>query len=469
MGGSLWLAAGSGVEQALRFLRNIILARVLVPEIFGTVAIVFAVSSLLDAFTQVGLREFVIQNPRSEDPLLLNGAWWFSFLRGIVLYGLAFFTAPWIAAFYGNPSLVPLLRVSFLGLFFKAAMSTRAYLLVKRMEFKRWILIEQLGGSIGVVCAILLSLVFHNAWGLVIGFTVEAVAMGVLSYLVCPFLPRWKFDPAFQKQLLVFARGMFGIPIFIYLFLNVDVFVIGKLRTVAELGLYAMAVSLAQIPMLLMDKVISPLFMPAFSEMQSDPQRLGRAVRLATSMFGFVFIPGLIFVALYSGQILEVVYGSAYAAVAVPFIVMFAMVIVRAMQTPINAVYLSLGQPRKLRFFTMLRAVLLLVLIYPGVRYLGLLGAALAALVSISAIYILQIARVRSMIDLRLESFWISLLPSVPVTTLLLVVWALSRHFLSLAPLLDVAIGIGGLLGVYLVLGVLVVKSPRLRTFSGLV
>jgi O-antigen/teichoic acid export membrane protein len=163
------------------------------------------------------------------------------------------------------------------------------------------------------------------------------------------------------------------------------------------------------------------------------------------------------------------VYGSVYSVVAVPFIALFAMVIVRAMNVSINAVYLSLGNTRELRFFTMMRAVILLVLIYPAVQSYGLLGAALSALIAITTIYILQVVRVRGMIKLNLDSFWKSMLPSIPVSMLLIAAWALSRYVLQSTPMIAVVIGIGSLLGVYALLAFLIKTSRRLRIFSGLV
>jgi O-antigen/teichoic acid export membrane protein len=61
--GGFWLGIGSSSEQFLRFLRNIILVRVLIPEAFGTMAIILAVNMFFEAFTEVGIKEAIIQNP----------------------------------------------------------------------------------------------------------------------------------------------------------------------------------------------------------------------------------------------------------------------------------------------------------------------------------------------------------------------------------------------------------------------
>jgi lipopolysaccharide exporter len=461
--GTFWLTAGSGVEQALRFVRNMVLARVLAPQDFGTMAIVLAVSALLDSLTQVGVREFVIQNKRSEDPLVLNGTWWFSSARGVGLYVVAFFAAPWIAQFYGNPSLVPMLRVALLGLFFKAAISTRAYFAIKRMEFRKWILIEQVGGSVGVISAIILSFVLHSVWALIIGFTLEYLAQCILSFLVCPFYPRLEFDSQALRELFSYARGMLGIPLLVYVFLNADVFVLGKLRTPAELGMYSLAVSLAQVPILLADKIVSPVLMPAFSEMQSDLDRVRRTLLRFTAILGMLLVPSLIFVSLYAVQILSIVYTMEYSAVAVPFTFLVATVMCRTLIVPLSSIYLSLGLPKRLRFYTLLRAILMLVLVFPSVKYYGLRGAAASGLISNLAVFLIQVARLKKLVRLGFFNYWFSLLFLAPISSLLIITWGVSRLFLQARPLPHLVVGILGLLIVYSVVIVLYTKSRHLR------
>ena len=98
--GGAWLGAGTGIEQGLRFLRNIILTRLLAPEAFGLMAIVLALNTAFESFTDVGIKQAIVQNPRGQTREYLNGAWWFSCIRAVVLYGLAFWSAPFLERFY---------------------------------------------------------------------------------------------------------------------------------------------------------------------------------------------------------------------------------------------------------------------------------------------------------------------------------------------------------------------------------
>ena len=117
--GSLWLAMGSGVEQGLRLIRNMILTRLLAPEIFGLMAIVYAINIFFESFSQIGIRQAIIQSPEGEKNTYLNAAWFLSVARSLTLYIIAYISAPLIANFYNYHSLIPIMRVVFLNLVFR--------------------------------------------------------------------------------------------------------------------------------------------------------------------------------------------------------------------------------------------------------------------------------------------------------------------------------------------------------------
>lgn len=442
--GGAWLALGSGGEQLFRLARNMILARLLAPEAFGTMAIVLAVSNLLESLTQIGVREAIVQNPDATDDTYLNGAWFVSVGRSILLCVGGVVLAPYIATFYHDSDLSLMIRVAFLSLVFRSAISVRAYVSVKQLNFAAWIKIEQLGGMIGVTAAILLSVVIRNVWSLVIGYIVEAAAALVLSFVFCPHLPRFRFNTAHMRSLLRFAGGMFGIPALTFVFLRGDVFVIGKVLTAAELGLYSMAASLADAPSLAMQKFVSPLLMPAFSEIQNEDNKITQGVLNVTSALATLLIPLGLFVATYGSAILRVAFTPQYSQVAVPFALLFTASTLRNLIVPTAAVYLAKGRPKVLRLLTGLRAGILFVLIFPLVRSLGLVGAAVAVLSAMLISAAAQIIQFGRLTGLSLRRYVLTLavplLSSVPLIVLI-PIRASHSYSSSLHPAVDLVIG----------------------------
>jgi len=429
---SFWMGGAGGLEQGLRFLRNMILTRLLAPEAFGLMAIVLAFSTFFDSLTAIGIRQAIIQNDKGEDRKYLNGAWWLSFVRSAVLYFLAFIGAPFISKFYGNPELILLMRVAFLSILLKGIMSPRGYVAIKQLNFKRWVIIENGGGILGVMTAVILAYVIQNVWAIVIGFTVEAASRFVLSYIICPFLPGIVFRKESLRDLLKYARGMLGLPILTFIFMRADVFVLGKLVSQAELGLYSMAVTLASIPSQLVLKLFGQIVMPTFVAMQSDNERLNNALLKITSGIIILCFPLLIFSIFYGKYFLHVVYGEIYAQVAVPFAIICSTLIIKVSSAPIASLYFATGNPQHHRFFVAIRAFLIIAIIYPAIKWFGLNGAASAGFVSMFISYVLQVRRLQKMTSLNLREYLIIFLKGAGISLFIPLFWIILHNSLEL-------------------------------------
>jgi O-antigen/teichoic acid export membrane protein len=438
--GGMWMGAGNGFEQLFRFVRNMILTRILAPEAFGVMAIVLAVSHAFESFTEVGIRQAIIQNPRGAEPTYLNGAWFFSCGRAVLLYATAFAGAPYLAHIYSNPELTPLLRVAFLAVLFNGLISTQAYLAVKKLQFHRWVFAWQGGSICGIVIGIALAFYYRSVWALVIGFTCEAALRCILSYVIFPFVPKFDFDRDNIRSLLNFSRGMFGLPILTFIFMKADVFVIGKLCPMAELGLYSMAATLAAAPFQMVS-IASQVMMPAFSEKQKNPAWINMWISNISAFLAYTGMPLLLLMVFYGRDILMLVYGAKYGAVALPFAILFATQLMYNMGVPIATVYLAVGRPELHRLFTIIRTALILSLIVPAIKLFGLPGAAAAGFVSLLIGFLFQINRLKSLTGLSVKSFF-KIFPLAACASLgVAAVWLLTKGLLPEGPVLRLAAG----------------------------
>ena len=190
-GGAL-LGSGSLAEQAVRFGRNMLLARLLAPGAFGMMAIVISSASLVDTLTDVGVKGAIIQNPRGDEDEYLNASWWLAMGRALCSYIFVFALAPWIARFYGHAELSSLLRVALLTIVFNGAMSPRSVLPQREMKFPRWIAISNGGGICGVVLTVVLSFFIRDVWALAIGLSAAKPHFAVFSRMYyAPVGLRW--------------------------------------------------------------------------------------------------------------------------------------------------------------------------------------------------------------------------------------------------------------------------------------
>jgi lipopolysaccharide exporter len=393
--GGVWLGSGSVIEQMFRFGRNILLARLLAPEAFGLMAIILAASSIIHTVTDIGIKEALIQNPRGSEKQYLDAAWWLAVSRSLMLCSMLFLLAPWIARFYGNVQLTPLLRVTSLTVLFDGALSSKAFAAVKEFKFGRWAAINHGGGICGVLITIVLSFFIRDVWALVIGYGAESVGRCALSFILCPHLPSLSWDMEAFRDLLKFSRGLFGLSLLNLVFTRTDIFVLAKLYTPAELGLYTMAVYLVQTPTTFIMNMLGQTLLPTYSKIRGEVQRENRILAQVTFVILLLGLPALAFIFFYGRSLLTVVYGYRYAALAPALIVASSVALLNLLNAQITTIFYARGLPQLHRRCVAIMAIMMIILIYPLSKRFGLVGGQLACLLSIVAGYSFQIARVR--------------------------------------------------------------------------
>ena len=462
--GAALLGGASFSEQAGRLARNMLLTRLLAPSAFGTMAIVLSSSAIIGALSEVGLRVAVIRNPRGRESAYLNAAWWLSMGRGFGVYAICFVMAPWVARFYGNSGLSALLRVALLGALLEGAMSPRSCLPQKDMKFGRWAVISNGGAVCGVILTVILSFVLRDVWALAIGYCSENAFRCLLSYILCPGLPSLGWDRDAARDLLRYSRGAYGLSFLNLIFTRTDIFILGKLYSPTALGLYTMAVYLAQTPTGFIQNLVGSTLVPTFAQVQEDHQRINRIVLEATSWLIVLGLPAVVFIWLYAPSLLSIIYGARYLKSAVPLSIASTVAILGILNGVITDVFSAMGRPALHRRAVAASAVIMIVAIYPACKLLGVVGGQLAALAAIGASYLLQIMRIRKLTGLDLARYAKAFVPAGLVSAVL-ICGGLSIRLLGLAKgnMAQIALGLCACLLAY---GICVPAVRRIKADS---
>lgn len=393
--GGLWLGGASVGEQASRFTRNMLLARLLAPSSFGAMAIVLSSSSLIASLSDVGMWPAVIHHPQGGDDKYLNAAWWMGLIRAVGLYLIVFIAAPWIANFYGNPELSGLFRLTLVGTLFDGLLSPRAKLAHKEMRFARHAVINNGGAICGVILTIILAFLLRNVWALAIGFCAENAFRCILSYILYPGLASFKYDREAYKALFKFSRGMFGLSFLNLIFARTDIFVIGKMYSASELGLYTLAVNLAQTPASFLINTVSSTLLPAFSRVQTDRERGRRILSEVTSWTILLGLPAVATIGLCAPSLLRIAYGGKYSAASSALVIACGVAILNLLNSLITTQFFAIGRPELHRRAVAASAITMAIACYPACLMLGPVGGQAAAMLAIMVGYGLQISRSR--------------------------------------------------------------------------
>ncbi|OLT21965.1 hypothetical protein BJF81_14060 [Ornithinimicrobium sp. CNJ-824] len=415
-GGSL-LAVATVFERLTRLGRNMLLARVIAPDQFGLMALVLAVLALLEAITEVGVAQAVIQNARGTSRDFLNVAWWFGILRGLVVALVALPLAGPVASFYDAPELEGLLLVAPLTVVLTGLASPRVYALQREFRFGATLVSIQGAALLGTAATIALGLWLQNVWALLLGAVLEAFLRFVLSFVVAPFRPSLRWEAQSRRDLFRFTKGMAGLSLLTFLIMQADVFVLGKTATVDDLGLYTMAVALASLPLAIFSKVAQPLVVPVLARFQDDMAAMRRTVLRMTRLVWLFGLPLAAVMAAVAGPLLTVVYGRPeFSRVATAFSVYAAFVVMYMASMVTFSVYLALGRPELQRRFTLVRAALVVGLLYPLTVNWGPTGAAGALLASMVGAMGFQLMTLRRITGLRPVDYLRTLVPAVVPT-----------------------------------------------------
>ena len=445
--GGAWLGMGSFVEQTARFGRNMLLARLLAPEAFGMMAIVLSATSLIQVLAEVGAREALIQSPRGTEEGHVGAAFWMSVGRSLSIYLVIFVMAPFIARFYGNAEIAALARIATLSVVFDGFISPHAIVAQKKMNFSKWAIINSGGGILGVTITIVLSYFLRDVWALAIGYCSENGARCILSYVLCPYLPRLHVDFAAFRDLLKFSRGLFGLAFLNLIFIRADIFVLAKLYPAAQLGLYSMAVYLAQTPSVFLAAIMSQTLLPALSGIQDDHARLNRILLRVMSGTVMLGLPVVAFVAFCGRSLLTLVYGPRYGVMATALTLAACTALLNILNVQLTIVFYAKGVPQLHRRSVATMALVVFALIYPLARILGLWGGQLACLIAVFVGYLLQVERVRKVTGIQLSEYCRRFLIPALASLAIVILWLAAGSIRALAqPTPNIILGVLGCL-----------------------
>jgi len=152
-------------------------------------------------------------------------------------------------------------------------------------------------------------------------------------------------------------------------------------------------------------QVVGRVLFPAFAEKQDDKEALCRTVLKMIRITVLFGVPLVTLAAIFAGPILSVVYGQKYAVVAIPFGILCVTMLFRIHSIVLAGIYLGIGKPHLHRRFVILRASLIICLIYPGIKFFGLTGAASVILFSEIIALFIQIIWMKRVIGITFKDY----------------------------------------------------------------
>lgn len=387
LGALRWVVMGTAGLHALRFASNLIITRLLAPEMFGLMAVATTVGVIMTMLSDIGLRPAVMRSPRGADPAFLDTVWVLQIIRGGLLWAgsiavaIALYLAnSWalvpVGSTYGNALLPALIVATGFSSVIIGLASTLSLSAIRRFDTKLPFKLDFVSTVVGLVVMIVLARTSHSIWSLVLGTYASTICGLVLSHWFMP-APRNRFRIERASLVEIFSLGKWlalssAITVFAT---NGDRLLLGAFATPQTLGFYAIALSLVGALNIILGQVLNSVLMPAFCEVaRNDEARLPHAYfRLRLRIDPIILaISGALF---GSGPLLiSVLYDARYAEVAnLIQILALGMIVERFAMA--EQVYLAINKPRYLVSINMVRLISTYSLVPIGYWLDGFTGA----------------------------------------------------------------------------------------------
>lgn len=409
------------VSQGLSLVIQIILARLLMPEDFGSLAIIVAITNYAAIFVQSGIATALIQkkdlNDKDVSTVLTS-----CLVLALFFYAILFVAAPFIADTYNSDILVPTLRVQSFVLFLNAINSVQTAILSRRMQFKRLFVRSLIAVPISGVIGIAMAYLGFGLWSLVMynlsNMLVVVLVMNIGNDLRIGLgfsLEKAKAIYSFSSKILITGLISGGYDL-------VRTMAIGKKYNANDLAFYDKAYSYSYYIVTILNSSISSVMLPTFSKKQDDINEIKLIARRSTKLSAFVMIPLMVGIATIASPLVRLLLTEKWME-CVPYLMIFCMLRIPGVFMAIDKqIFYAIGRSEINMYYELclfiINVIALVISLQMGVLWIAIFACAIEY-IGLIAIFTLSKNLVNYNFKERLLDLWKSIVSSIVMFTVL--------------------------------------------------
>lgn len=291
-GGLVWRFAERCGAQGVNFIVSIILARLLAPDDYGTIALITVFINISYVFVSSGFGVALIQK-KDADELDFSTVFFFNLFIAIVCYIILFISAPYIAEFYNNLQLISVIRVLAITVVLGGVNSIQESLVSKTMQFKKFFLATSIGTVLSAIVGIWAAYKGFGVWALVGQQLTNQFFDTVVLRIATGWCPKLKFSFIRLKRLYSYGWKIFLSSIIDAIYNNIYSLVIGKVYTNEELGFYNKGQSFPRLIISNLNTSIDSVLFSALSIEQNNIENVKRITRRSIATSTFIIFPAM--------------------------------------------------------------------------------------------------------------------------------------------------------------------------------
>jgi O-antigen/teichoic acid export membrane protein len=283
---SIWVILIFGLSQLIRLGSNLIVTRLLEPEMFGVMAVVYVVIFGIGMFTDLGLWAFVVRHKNHDDPHVLNAVWSIQVVRGwlvffaivgavIILIVGNQYMPDYFHGIYADSRLPILILIAGVASVIGGYRSMASPVMHRKLEVGKLEIIELVSQTIGTSVMVIWVWLYPSIWALLSAGLISLTISTYLSYSLFPFRHKFVWDKAIVKEVFQFSKWIVIASALTYLFSQGDKLFFAAKIDAADLGVYSIAfmlvAMLTTVTQTLAEKIVFPVFS---SQVHGDRQLL---------------------------------------------------------------------------------------------------------------------------------------------------------------------------------------------------
>ena len=320
IGNFIWRFAERCGAQLVTFIVSIVLARILDPKDYGTIALVTVFTTILQVFVDSGLGTALIQKKNADD-LDFSSVFYFNF---IILYVGMFIAAPYIALFYKDTTLTPVIRVISLTIVISGVKGIQQAYVSKNMLFKRFFF-STIGGTIfSAVLGIAMAYMGYGVWALVAQQLSNTAIDTLILWLTVKWRPKKMFSYERLKGLFSFGWKLLISSLLDTAYNNLRNLIIGKLYSSSDLAFYNQGEKFPKVIVMNINASIDSVLLPTMSIEQDNPERIKQMTRRAIKTSTYVMAPLMMGLAFCAEPIVRLVLTDKWIF-CIPFLRIFCI------------------------------------------------------------------------------------------------------------------------------------------------
>lgn len=297
--GFVYRFAERALAKGISFVLQLLLARILMPEEYGLIALVTVIIAICDVFVTFGFGNALVAN-KNSDNLDFSTCFYFCIGLATIIYVIIFFASPYIALFYNETQLTDIIRVMGLRIPIAAINSIQHAYVSKHMQFKKFFYATLIGTIISGVISVVMAYLGYGVWALVEQYLGNALIDTVCLWIIVGWRPAWQFSLDRLKAIYSYGWKILIVGLIDTIYSRLRSLVIGKKYSSSDLAYHNRGYSFPSFGMRMIEPTVNSVLFPTLAKCNDNKEQMKHITRRVMQVSTYIISPimvGLIAIA----------------------------------------------------------------------------------------------------------------------------------------------------------------------------